>query len=103
MSHTPFRFLHASDFHLEQPLTGLADVPEHLRELILDAPYTSVAKVIETAMLDGVAFVVLSGDIVEPLLAGPRGLLFLIEQFEKLAAKEIEVFWAGGAVDPPDA
>jgi DNA repair exonuclease SbcCD nuclease subunit len=103
MSHSPFRFLHASDFHLEQPLTGLADVPEHLRELILDAPYSSAAKVFETAILDGVAYVVLSGDIVEPLLAGPRGLLFLVEQFEKLAAKGIEVFWAGGAVDPPDA
>ena len=38
MSTRPFRFIHASDFHLEQPLMGVAEVPDHLRELFLDAP-----------------------------------------------------------------
>ena len=32
MPHRPFRFIHASDFHLEMPLQGVAEVPDHLRE-----------------------------------------------------------------------
>ena len=34
---------------------------------------------------------------------GPRGPLFLVEQFSRLAERGIDVYWAGGAVDPPEA
>ena len=44
MSNWPFRFVHASDFHLEQPLCGVTDVPDHLRELFLEAPYAAAAR-----------------------------------------------------------
>lgn len=102
MLHPPFRFLHASDIHLEQPLSGAIEVPDHLRDLFLEAPYLAAQRVFETAVLEGVSFVVLAGDILQPMLAGPRGLLFLCEQFEKLAAKGIDVYWCGGEVDKPD-
>ena len=102
MPHPPFRFVHASDFHLEQPLSGVSDVPEHLRELFIDAPYLAAEKVFAATILEGAAFLVLAGDILQPMLSGPRGLLFLCEQFEKLAARGIGVHWAGGDVDPPD-
>ena len=46
MATRPFRFIHASDFHLEQPLMGVAEVPDHLRELFLDAPYTAAAQTV---------------------------------------------------------
>ena len=46
MSHRPFRFVHASDFHLEMPLAGLAEVPDHLREPLLEAAYTAAARVL---------------------------------------------------------
>jgi DNA repair protein SbcD/Mre11 len=102
MSSRPFRFIHASDFHLEQPLMGVAEVPDHLRELFLDAPYAAAQQVFEAALAEDVGFVVLSGDILQPLATGPRGPLFLAEQFARLAARGIGVYWAGGAVDPPE-
>ena len=102
MSNWPFRFVHASDFHLEQPLSGVAEVPEHLRELFLEAPYAAAARVFETALTEQAAFLILSGDILHPLYAGPRGMMFLCEQFARLAEREIAVYWAGGTVDPPD-
>jgi DNA repair exonuclease SbcCD nuclease subunit len=102
MSNWPFRFVHASDFHLEQPLAGVADVPEHLRELFLEAPYAAAARVFETALTEQAAFLILSGDILHPLYAGPRGAMFLCEQFQRLAQREIAVYWLGGMVDPPD-
>lgn len=99
MSHRPFRFVHASDFHLERPLHGLAEVPEHLLEICLEAPYLSAQRVFETALAEKVDFVLLAGDILHPHLAGPRGVAFLVEQFERLQAGGIAVYWASGNAD----
>ena len=49
------------------------------------------------------AFLVLSGNILRSELAGPRGTAFLNEQFERMAKAEIDVYWAGGESDPPEA
>jgi len=102
MSNWPFRFVHASDFHLEQPLSGVSEVPEHLRELFLESPYTAARQVFETALIEDAAFLILSGDILHPLYGGPRGVMFLREQFARLAEREIAVYWIGGTVDQPD-
>ena len=45
----------------------------------------------------------LSGDILHPQNTGPRDPLFLVEQFTRLAERGIDVYWAGGMVDPPEA
>jgi DNA repair protein SbcD/Mre11 len=103
MSTWPFRFIHAGDFHLEQPLMGVAEVPDHLRDLFLDAPQTAARQVFDAALVEDVQFVVLSGDILQPAGVGPRGALFLAEQFGRLAARGIDVYWVGGTVDPPEA
>ena len=101
MSGQSFRFLHASDFHLEEPLGGLAEVPPHLGELFLDAPFTAAERVFDVAVRERVDFVILSGDLLEPTLAGPRGISFLLNQFERLNAHGIAVYWAGGKCDGP--
>jgi DNA repair protein SbcD/Mre11 len=102
MSSRPFRFIHASDFHLEQPLMGVAEVPDHLRELFLEAPYTAARRVFEAALVEDVKFVVLSGGIVAAAVTGPCGPLFLAEQFTRLAERRIGVYWAGATTDPPE-
>ncbi len=103
MSAAPFRFIHASDFHLERPLMGIADVPNHLRDLFLESPYTAARRVFDAALAEDARFVVLSGGIVTPANSGPRGPVFLAEQFARLAEREIGVYWAGSPIDPPDA
>ncbi|MEN6407455.1 MAG: DNA repair exonuclease [Thermoguttaceae bacterium] len=103
MSTRPFRFVHASDFHLERPLMGVAEVPDHLRTAFVDAPYTAAKKLFDVALAEGVEFVVLSGDLLDAPRTGPRGPLFLVEQFRRLAEQKIPVYWAGGSLDPPDA
>jgi len=99
----PLRFVHASDFHLEMPLQGVVEVPEHLREAFCDAPYTAARRVFDAALAEEARFVVLSGDLVHPGRAGLRGPRFLVEQFLRLAGQGIAVYWAGGVVDPPEA
>lgn len=103
MAERPFRFIQAGDFHLERPLHGMADVPEHLRELCIDAPYRAAQKVFDAVLLHSADFLLLCGDIVNIDLCGPRGVLFLREQFERLRAQDIQVYWLGGEIDPPDA
>jgi len=103
MSNWPFRFVHAADFHLEKPPCGIAEVPDHLRELFLEASYWAAERVFETVLSEEAEFLVLSGDLLDPRLTGPRGPLFLIEQFRRLAERGTAVYWAGGGVDPPQA
>jgi DNA repair exonuclease SbcCD nuclease subunit len=95
----PFRFLHASDFHLDRPPRGLAEVPEHLRSALVDSAYRAAERVFDVALREHVDFVVLSGDLVDPALAGPRGLVFLGEQFARLIERGIGVYWALGRSD----
>ena len=102
MSHRPFRFVHASDFHLETPVGGVAEVPDHLREPLVEAPYPAAGRVFDTVLAEEAELLVLSGDILHPPHTGPRGPLFLAEQFARLAQRQIPVYWASGGVDPPE-
>jgi hypothetical protein len=103
MPDRPIRFLHSADFRLDAVMRGLTEVPDHLRDCLLDAPYTAARRVFDAALSERVAFVLLSGNIVQPDRAGPRGTAFLIEQFERLAAAGIDVYWAASETDRPEA
>lgn len=103
MTQPTLRFLHASDLHLERPLSGLAEVPESLLESFLEAPYQAAQQVFETALSENVDAVLLAGDIVDFSLAGPRAVVFLTEQFQRLKSHNIRVFWACGDMDPADS
>lgn len=96
-----FRFLHSGDFDLQQPLTGLAEVPDAVRQLLVDAPFTAAQRVFDVAIREKVDFVVLSGNLLDIDQAGPRAVSFLIEQFTRMDENDIGVYWAGGVTDPP--
>ena len=99
MRQRPFRFLHASDLYLGRPVTGLGDLPAHLLSRVVDAPRLAAERLFRTAISEQVDFVVLSGNIVNPYHTGPWGPVFLVEQFEKLKAANIRVYWAAGKLD----
>ncbi|MEO1617895.1 MAG: DNA repair exonuclease [Planctomycetota bacterium] len=101
MSGESFRFIHASDFHLENPLGDLDELPPPLREAMASAPFDAAEKVFEAALSSNIDFVVLTGDLLHPQTAGPYALNFLITQFEKLAEAKTPVYWAGGKADDP--
>jgi hypothetical protein len=94
-----FRFIHASDFHLETSPHGVAEAPDPLREILLEAPYRAANNVFDAALAREVDFVILAGDIIAPETAGPRAFVFLRDQFVRLAERGIQVYWAGGDVD----
>jgi DNA repair exonuclease SbcCD nuclease subunit len=98
----PLRLVHASDLHLERPIYGLADVPDHLRDLLVEAPYQAAEQVFETALAEDADGVLLAGDVLDVDRAGPPGIVLLLDQFARLSDRGIPVYWAGGRVDGPD-
>lgn len=102
MAKESFRFIHASDFHLERPMQDVLDLPDHLRKTLVDAPWKAAESVFEHAIVDNVDFLVLVGDLLNPVSAGASGVAFLLDQFESLAQRKIQVYWAGGGADDPD-
>jgi DNA repair exonuclease SbcCD nuclease subunit len=102
MPNRAFRFIHAADLHLEQAPQGVAHVPDHLRDLFVDSAYAAARRVFDAACTEQVDFLILAGDVLDARRTGPRGPLFLVEQFQRLAERMIPVYWAGGTVDSPD-
>ena len=102
MSSSSCRFIHAGDLHLEQPLDGFDTLPDSLRERIIAAPLAAAERVFETAILENVDFLLLSGGILHPERAGPQALQFLCEQFALLQEHNVTVFWGGAAEDGPE-
>jgi DNA repair protein SbcD/Mre11 len=99
MGKESFRFIHASDFHLDRPLLDLPDLPDHLRAAIVDAPWKAAEAIFENAILENVDFVVLAGDLLNPVSSGAWGPAFLLEQFDALNKKNIPIYWAMGEAD----
>src|SRR5512142_2819113 len=99
MAGQSFRFLHTGGFQLESTLTGLAEVPDHLRDALVAAPFHAVEHVTEAAIREDVDFVLLSGDVVDPTSAGPAALAFLQRQCEQLSTHKIAVYWAASRAD----
>ncbi|MCA9127183.1 MAG: metallophosphoesterase, partial [Planctomycetales bacterium] len=102
MAKESFRFIHASDFHLERPLQDILDLPDHLQRVLVEAPWKAAEAVFEHAVVENVDFLVLTGDLVNPATCGAQGLAFLLEHFETLRSRDIQVYWLGGQADDPD-
>lgn len=90
------RFLHTSNWRLEQPPGGLPEVSPALRDRLLEAPLEAARRVVDLAVSEAVDFVLLAGDIAHPPQAGPRGLSFLMAQLGRLCEKGIPVYWPCG-------
>ena len=99
MANVDLRFIHASDFHLERPLGGVEEIPPALTDTFVDPPFQAASRVFDAAVDEQVGLVLLAGNLLQPTFAGPRGLVFLTEQFERLNARHIPVFWVTGRAD----
>jgi len=97
------RFVQASDLHLDRPIQIAADVPEHLVGDLLDAPFQAAQAVFDLAVDEQADFLLLAGDVIDARRAEPHGLAFLLAQFERLAERNISVYWIAGESDPSGA
>lgn len=103
MASQPIRLVHASDLRLDRPLFGLSHADDKLRELLRDAPLEAAERVFDTTLSEDADALLLTGDVLDVRRASPRVVSFLVEQLHRLQKRGVSVFWAGGAIDPPDA
>jgi DNA repair exonuclease SbcCD nuclease subunit len=70
-----------------------------LADLLVDCPVRAATRVFDTAIQERVDFVLLAGDVIDLAHCSPHEWSFLVEQFLRLAERNIAVYWAGGKTD----
>ena len=92
-----FTFLHAADLHLDSPLRGLeAEAPA---DMIRGASRRALRGLVELALAERVAFVLLAGDLYDVGWRDWRTGHFLVEQLGILVREGIQVFSISGNHD----
>jgi DNA repair protein SbcD/Mre11 len=94
-----FRFLHAADIHLDSPMRGLEAEHDAPAQLLRGASRAAFRDLIDTAIKEQVAFVVIAGDLYDGDWQDWRTGHFFIEQVAKLADSGIPLVMVAGNHD----
>ena len=94
-----FRFLHAADLHLDSPLRGLESDSSAPVELIRGATRRALGRMVDLAIDEKVAFVLIAGDIYDGDWQDFGTGLFFSNQMRRLTQAEIPVFTIRGNHD----
>lgn len=107
-----FKFLHAADIHLDSPLVGLERYEGAPVDQIRGATRQAFEKLVDLAIDEGAAFVLLAGDLYDGEWKDYNTGLFFIAQMVRLKGAGIRVFVIAGnhdagstitkALQPPD-
>jgi exonuclease SbcD len=94
-----FRFLHAADLHLDSPLRGLEVDSSAPVEIIRGATRKALGGMIDLAIAENVAFVLIAGDIYDGDCPDYGTPLFFAAQMRRLTQAGIPVFTIRGNHD----
>jgi len=94
-----FRFLHAADIHLDSPLQGLERYPDAPVEAVRGAPRRAFDALIDLALEERVAFVLLAGDLYDGDWKDYNTGLFFVARMRRLADAGIPVHLVSGNHD----
>ena len=97
---TRFRFVHASDLHLDTPFEGLSRVAAHVEQALIGASMDAFDRIVAKAIEVEAAFVLLAGDLYDGSDPSPRAQLHLHHGLEKLSREGICSFVVHGNHDP---
>lgn len=93
------RILHTADIHLDAPLVSLAMRDEMLRETVAAATRGAFERIVDRAIAERVAALLISGDLFDGRARSARTAAFLTGQFERLHAAGIRSFYIKGNHD----
>lgn len=94
-----FKFLHAADVHLDSPLRGLARYEGAPVEEIRGAARRAFENLVDLALAEEAAFVLLAGDLYDGDWKDANTGLFFVSQAARLGAAGIPVFAVAGNHD----
>lgn len=87
-----FKFLHAADLHLDSPLTGLAEKSEGLSRRIDDASRSAFTRLVQLAIAEECAFVIIAGDLFDGQWRDYRTGVYFASQMSLLRDAGIPVY-----------
>ena len=93
------RFIHAADLHLDTPFSGIEKTSKELAEKLRQAPYDSLANIVDLAIERTVDFVLFSGDLYNTKRINIKAQSLFIEQLNRLNSADIKVFVIRGNHD----
>ncbi len=94
-----FKFIHAADVHLDSPLRGLSRYESAPAESIRDACRRAFEELVNLAIEENVAFVLLAGDLYDGDWKDYSTGIFLSRQVGRLGQHNISVFTVAGNHD----
>jgi len=97
------KILHTADIHLDSPLRSLALRSRELQNIVQAATRVTLRKIIDLAIEEKVAALLLAGDVFDSARRSAQTLAFLKTQMERLNAAAIPVYYIKGnhdAVNP---
>lgn len=96
---TSFKFLHAADVHLDAPLVGLARYPGAPVEDVRGSTRRAFTNLVDLAIREQVAFVVIAGDLFDGAGRDYHTALFMISEASRLRSAEIPLVIISGNHD----
>jgi DNA repair exonuclease SbcCD nuclease subunit len=94
-----FTFLHAADIHLDSPLRGLEGYADAPVEQLRQATRRAFDNLIDLAIEERVAFILLAGDLYDGEWKDYNTGLFFIDRLSRLRKEKIRVFLISGNHD----
>ena len=94
-----FKFIHAADIHLDSPLRGLEQYEGAPIQQIRDAVRRSLSNLVDTAIDQQVAFVLISGDIYDGDWRDYNTGMYFVEQARRLRDAQIPLYLISGNHD----
>lgn len=93
------KILHTADIHLDAPLRSLALRDDGLRDAVQAATRAALTRIIDVALSERVAALLISGDLFDGRARSARTGAFLTAQLDRLRAADIPVFYIKGNHD----
>lgn len=93
------RILHTADVHLDSPLRSLALRDPELRDRVRTSSRTALTRIVDTALAEEVAALLIAGDLFDGAERSARTAAFLTLQLERLRERGIRAFYIKGNHD----
>jgi len=93
------KVLHTADIHLDSPMRSLALRDPELRDQVQTATRAALTRIMDTALGEGIAALLIAGDLFDGAERSARTAAFLTDQLDRLRVSGIQVFYIKGNHD----
>jgi len=95
-----FKFVHASDLHLDTPFSQISTTKPEVAQALRDASLLAWDRLVQLVFDQGASFLFVAGDIYDGPERGPRAQIRFLKGLKRLSQEGVSVFLVFGNHDP---